>query len=316
MLHRIPVWNRHQSTIAGYWLRSRRSLRRGYWINIPIQVVAGVYCYYWYFQTPIPNRAVLAITLLSSAMVVVRMRWFHKVIYLVLILLFVKIENRAMVLDRIAFAQEQTLRTQQEDKNFQGIADNLKQSMLDNQTQFGKTLHGINEDTKIMVGGNTYPYLSMTMFITPTLFTEGKYPLHGVTMQINDFDEMGRRANTMLEDDSNPKAILHDTQFDVDIGELSPYHGIPIRGQPLLEGHKPRNLDIFFTAFNGQWQEHVCLKVATNSMMGVTLAGSYMVRSGTHKLKEWTDAMFPKKPDGTPDCHHVMPQDKPPKTAP
>lgn len=316
MLHRIPVWNRHQSAIAAYWLKFRGRSVRSYWLHFPFQIVAAWYCYHWYFRTPIPNKAVLAITVLSIAMVLVRMRWFQKVIYLLLILCFVRIENRAMVLDRDKFAAEQECRANQENAKFQAIADKLKQSMDENQRQFGLTLHDVNEGTRVMTGADSYCYLDLTRLITPELFTEGKYPLHGVTAQINDFGEMGRRAKGPLTQDWSIADIIRDTQKDLQIGELSPYHGLAMRGVPLLESRKPRDLDIFFTAFNGQWQEHVCLRVATNSNEGTMLAGSYLIRSGTHKLKEWTDLNFPNKADETPDCHHVMPQDKPPKTTP
>jgi hypothetical protein len=297
MLHRIPVWNRHQSAIAGYWLKLRRWLLRSYWLHFPFQIIAAWYCYHWYRHTPIPNQAVLAITVLSIAMVLVRMRSFQKVIYLVLILCFVKIENCAMVKDRDKFAADQALRTSQENARFDGIAGRLEES------------------AKMITGGDSYGYIDFTRFITPEIVTEGKYPLHGVTVRINDFKESDRRAMGPLAPDFNIAAIIRDTQADVALGDLPPYHGQPMPETPLLKNHGPRDLDMFFSAFNGQWQEHVCLRVATNST-GTTLAGSYLVRTGTHKLKEWTDGNFPNKADGTPDCHHVMPQDKPPKTAP
>lgn len=183
--------------------------------------------------------------------------------------------------------------------------------MLDNQTQFAKTLHGVNNATKIMLGASSYCYLDLTSMLSPEIFTRGKYPLHGVTVQISDFDEMGRRFKNMTQNFNNLGDIHSEVQTDIPIGELSPYHGLPMRGIALLDSRKPRDLDIFFTAFNGQWQEHVCLRVATNSVAGGRLAGSYLIRSGTNKLKEWTDGNFPNKADGTPDCHHVMPQDKP-----
>ncbi len=82
--------------------------------------------------------------------------------------------------------------------------------------------------------------------LSPEIFTRGKYPLHGVTVQISDFDEMGRRFKNMTQNFNNLGDIHSEVQTDIPIGELSPYHGLPMRGIVLLDSRN-RAIWIYFS---------------------------------------------------------------------
>jgi len=70
------------------------------WFHIPLQVTAGLFCVYWYFHLPSPNKAVLAMATMVALMMLMDMKPLHKGIYFFLVIAFFVLENHAIDKER------------------------------------------------------------------------------------------------------------------------------------------------------------------------------------------------------------------------
>jgi hypothetical protein len=156
--------------------------------HIPIQITVAVFCAYWYWHVPAPNKAVLWLGGVAALMALVEMRPLHKAIYFLLVVTLIFTENRAIDKDRRDFAADESARRAIENTQFSNIGTaitNNVQKLLDksdaqftattNQqsTQFAATMERFHANVNEITGGNSYAT------ITPILIDmgTGEYPL-------------------------------------------------------------------------------------------------------------------------------------------
>ena len=82
---------------------SRRAPGRRF--HVPIQITILVFCAYWHWHVPLPNKAVLCLGGVAAIMALVEMRPLHKGIYFALIVWLMFIETRAINKDRADFVR-------------------------------------------------------------------------------------------------------------------------------------------------------------------------------------------------------------------
>jgi hypothetical protein len=259
------------------------------WLHIPAQVIVAGFCAYWYWHPPVPNKAVLILTGVTVLMALLEMRASHKAIYLILVLLLMSIENRAINLDRAATMKEEGERRIEERKKFQGIADDLQKAMNQSAVQFDKTMRrsdtlvsSVADSIKAQTGGDSFAFMTFTAepaqafemhwknFLAPrgqpyflvSVTSQGKYPLRGTHATMMD-DE--RRLATMQEYNQHPngdwiEAITSaDTEYQIPY--LHPQSPEAPNGEVDLIGLYPmpkadsKRLSINFVAPNGYWNE-------------------------------------------------------------
>jgi hypothetical protein len=159
-------------------------------------------------------------------------------------------------------------------------------------------MSGIQDASKTMVGGDSFCYLDLTRLITPEFFVRGKYPLHGVVATIQDFGEMNRIASEVPIKEHRPPNLqeMLAAQVEIQLGEMPPNHGQPLFPIPLLlQKNQERDLDVLFLAFNGYWQEHICLRRPTNNIPGgMALAATTIVRRRGKVILRQVDETYPK----------------------
>jgi hypothetical protein len=124
------------------------------------------------------------------------MKWYQKSIYVVLIIGLVLTENYALDKERATFANEEAHRRKEENEKLQSIVEGLKATIEQNQNHFDVTMSGLKDVVQTETGGNSFCYLDVFP-VSPEknavnhaaamgLTRVGKYPLHGITMTLDD----------------------------------------------------------------------------------------------------------------------------------
>ena len=119
-----------------------------HWLHIPAQVIVAGFCFYWYLHSPAPNKAVLILTGVTIVMALLGMHPGHKVVYLLLVICLMSIENRAINQDRAKFETAQTEARKEEKRSFEGLLAQERagvQTILDQQQ---KSLAGVLEQER------------------------------------------------------------------------------------------------------------------------------------------------------------------------
>ena len=205
-------------------------------------LIGVVVCLRFVFHPPSSAYAVVGIAIAAGMMSLPRSSDGEKTVWVMLLLVLSVI---AVIKIR---SEESTARN-----NFSTIVTGLQESV-----------DGLKKVVDQTTGDGSFAYLVITEMITPEFFVEGAYPLHGVEVEIRDqkaMDSFATKRPPTLEE------IFVATSFRTKLGELAPYHGEPVYPIPrLLQKKTERDLDVFFLAFNGFWQEKICLRYATNSV--------------------------------------------------
>jgi hypothetical protein len=101
-----------------------------------LSIAAVSYCIYWYFfHAPKSNEALLVLAGVAALMMLVEMHPFYKGIYIVVVVYLILIENSAIKKERIEAANAEACRRQQENQQFQNIANTLSDSMQRSQEE-------------------------------------------------------------------------------------------------------------------------------------------------------------------------------------
>lgn len=129
-----------------------------------MQLTVIVFCIYWQWHVPMPNKAVLLLGGVAAIMALVKMLPIHKALYIILIIWLMFTENRALNHDRTEFARDEAARRKEENKNFSNIGDSISrnvQALLDHsneqfrttvrqqQAQFSTTMHKFSAVSKV-----------------------------------------------------------------------------------------------------------------------------------------------------------------------
>ena len=103
------------------------------------QFVAIAYCFRWWWHTPTPGKAVTALAIAAIGASIEGLG-LQRVAWLVILILFARIEFHAIDKDRRDFANQEASRRADENRQFDGIANRLKDSIKQNEDQFQKTM--------------------------------------------------------------------------------------------------------------------------------------------------------------------------------
>lgn len=231
-----------------------------HWFHFGLQIIVGAFALYWHWHLPAPNKAVLALASIAALMVFAEMRPVHKTLYFFLILALVSTENRAIDKDRRDFAENEAARREQENAQFQKIADGLSSSIRLSQQQFAETKSGIDKSIATVTGGKTFcvviasPIENRFSFFISTI---GNEPLHGVTVQMIDVDLMkklvGGKPTVSLEEISRYTFDLPPIPF------LAKGAGRTVAAV-LMDERDSRNFSFNFSSLNGFWGESIKLR--------------------------------------------------------
>jgi hypothetical protein len=219
--------------------------------------------------------------------------------WVAMLFLLLGVEYRAIDKDHLETAKtEDAIRTA-ENAQFQSIATELQKAMTDSDQNVAATVKRMEESQNTMIGGDSYVALVMTGLTTPYWFSRGDYPLHAVTATIHDFG-LENDIFTKLPLTTHHLPTLEEmmqAELRVNIGEMAPntsrrVYPIP----PLLQLRRERDLSILFLAFNGAWEEKICLRNGTNAISGIEpLASTTIVKRGKKILAHDVDPTYPKE---------------------
>jgi hypothetical protein len=141
-----------------------------HWFHIPWQIVVAAFCLYWYWHPPAPNKAVLILTGITVVMALIEMSKVHKAVYLVLVICLMFIENRAINKERTDATAQEINRREEENKQFQSIADGIKSAIDNSDKEFTATMGRTNQVLSNITGGESYSVLiPMLVFQRPEL---------------------------------------------------------------------------------------------------------------------------------------------------
>jgi hypothetical protein len=125
------------------------------WFHVPFQIVVASVCLYWYRRPPVPNKAVLVLTVVTVVMALFGMRTSHKAVYLLLVFCLMFTENRAINRDRTDAEAAESGRRAAENAQFQTIADGIDATMqragliLESTKQVGTVVASLERDAKL-----------------------------------------------------------------------------------------------------------------------------------------------------------------------
>ncbi len=168
-----------------------------HWFHFGLQICVGAFALYWHWHLPAPNKAVLALASVAALMVLAEMRPIHKAVYFFLIVALVFTENRAIDKDRRDFAENEAGRREQENAQFQKIADGLSSSIQLNQQQFAETKSGIERSIATVTGGKSFAIVTPQVWsgmvpIPLSIYNYGNQTLTGVTVNIYGKEEWNK----------------------------------------------------------------------------------------------------------------------------
>jgi hypothetical protein len=140
-----------------------RAHLRNHFLFYLSQLVAIGVAVYWLRNLPVPGYAIGGLAVLAALMSIhPDIQPGHKVVWMLLIGLFLFIEFRAIDKDRTEFADAEADRRQQENKQFQHIADTLTDSIQQSQNQFATTMDSMKGLWSEATGGNSYLYFEIS----------------------------------------------------------------------------------------------------------------------------------------------------------
>src|SRR5713101_4057431 len=168
-----------------------------HWFHFGLQICVGAFVLYWHWHLPAPNKAVLSLASVAALMVLAEMRPIHKAVYFFLIVALVFTENRAIDKDRRDFAENEAGRREQENAQFQKIADGLSSSIQLNQQQFAETKSGIERSIATVTGGKSFAIVTPQVWsgmvpIPLSIYNYGNQTLTGVTVNIYGKEEWNK----------------------------------------------------------------------------------------------------------------------------
>jgi hypothetical protein len=264
-----------------------------HWFHFPLQAIAAGFAAYWYWNLPLPNKAVLFLAAIAALMVLAEMRPIHKAFYVVLIIALVFIENRAINKDRADFARDEACRRKEENQKFSdigtAITTNVGRLLEHSDQEFAKTMarsdvimSGVADSIKTQIGGDSFAFITFTAepaqafemhwnsFLAPrgepyflvSVTSHGKYPLRGTRAIMMD-DE--RRSVAMQEYNKHPNGdwinAINSGDSEYQMSYLRPQSTEAPQGEvdiiglyPMPQGDSKR-LTINFSAPNGYWNQ-------------------------------------------------------------
>lgn len=161
------------------------------WFHRLFQAISICLCIYWYIKPPIPNKAVLAIGVVAVIMTLTEMRPSHKAGWLVIVFVLAFLENRSINQERKTSESERAQTRQEENSQFQKIADGITGAIKQSQQQFEATttenrilLQSTTQSAQlaehsleVLTGGKSYPQIVITF--------SSNHPPIGLIAEIN-----------------------------------------------------------------------------------------------------------------------------------
>jgi hypothetical protein len=165
------------------------------WFHIPAQAVVLGFCIYWYFHSPVPNKAVLILTGVTVIIALLDMRPSHKAVYLLLVFALMFIENRAINKDHAKAVEAEDRRQKNEGDKFNEIASGLRVAIQQGQAQFDTTIGRANaildatqKNLLSITGGNSFAYVAPQNFFGDefpgVVWNNGEQALSGLWLTI------------------------------------------------------------------------------------------------------------------------------------
>ncbi len=292
------------------------------------QIATALLCAWWWFHTPAPGKAILALTIAAIFVTIEGIRGWQRALWLVFIFLLAFMENRAINTDRATFAREQAEARQKEHEAFQAIATGINTSITESENQFNTTLNteknnlaqtlgGLKETVKAATGGDGFCY---ALVIPPayagnaagvaSVIPKGKYPLTNVNAMVTDDDmvvehlnEAGKHPEHSAEEFAN---IMQRAQEWVHIGDLPPNfpEQFSMRAA-LVPAQDRRMVTIFFYANNGSWIEKFALRKVNGQWL--RLIRVWRERLDMKKKAMEADVIFEQIDPGFPEDTNTKP---------
>jgi hypothetical protein len=237
-------WHEKNRPISQWW----NSPRTG----VPLWLIGAAILVYWSFRIPPPGFAVGALAVVAGIMSIRDMKVSGKIVWTVLRICLLITEFHAIDKDRADNAAELKKQRKEQDDNFEAVlrtqnsdfaatAKSLEEAYTQNQNQFGSTMGGISRQIDIFTGGKSYAYLTYV-------------PGQGFLAFIHKGEDRIFSTYARITDMDDPDKDLWGTV--VEVGELSKGKAADTPVPPKLNRPLDKvDLNIFFTARNGDWTE-------------------------------------------------------------
>jgi hypothetical protein len=191
---------------------------------------------------------------------------------------------------------------------FKAIGNGIQASMALNQSQFSKTMAGIQENVNAVTGGNTFCYVVASPVYSEfglSIITIGKSPLHDVSVWMIDIDTMKEviaRNPSLSYEDIQSYTMNFPTIPFLASSAVQMLTRIPIGDRTKMD------LQITFSSLNGIWSETLKLELVNGQWAQALKVGKVIspVKGGTPNEKlttplySFTTDNFPKR-DGKVD---------------
>ncbi|SRR5260370_36505472 len=274
-----------------------RHLRRHWFFNL-VQLGAVAWAVVSWRHLPVPGYAIGVLAVLAAVMSVhieVGMSWWQKAFWMLLMVVFLFLEFRAIDKDRADYTAAEKARRDEEHKQFQGIADGISATIANSDRQFAEAMSGIKQNVNTITGGKSFCYLTFAENGTlPTFIHSGNYPLTGVSVRIVDM----QKWNQMIARNPHPSLQeFRSADTYVELGDL-PVHTALQRGTIQLAGQTQSSFNIFYSARNGFWTQELRLQLVDGKWLTATRVTRTEIgskRKTPEKLFERIDKDFPRR---------------------
>ncbi len=237
-------WFEKDGPVSQWWNSPR--------IGVPLWLIGAAILVYWYFRIPPPGFAVGALGVVAGVMSIRDMKVSGKMVWMALLICLLVTEFQAIDKDRADSAAELKKQRKEQDDNFEAVlkaqnsdfaatAERLRDAYTLSQNQFGATMGGISRQIDIFTGGRSFAYLTYV-------------PGQGFLAFIHKGEDRIFSAYARIVDLDDPDKDLWGTV--VEVGELSSGKASDTPVPPKLNRPLDKiELNIFFTARNGDWTE-------------------------------------------------------------
>ncbi len=288
-------WHRAVIELLGWKIRAHSRLQRQFAADTPDQLVWHrkplsvffLYCFvailvYWAFETPAPGKSVTALAVAAAAITFRGdLRGKEKLAWMLLLCGFLSIELTSINTERTHSEEDRASAREREAKHFQDIADGIKKSITDSDTNFthltkasnlqfqatmGQTqkmlglqksaIDGLVEQVKYTTGGDSFCVAGIGGITgdegVASMRQIGKYPLRSVSGWFNDLDQY----NDWVIDNPGKSWDQFPGLRSYVLGDIA-VDGFRNLGPVKLDLSGRDTFDFSFSALNGYWDERV-----------------------------------------------------------
>jgi hypothetical protein len=239
------------------------------WFGAPLWSIAALLTFWWLIHLPSPGKAIGALAVVAGIMSVRDMKVLGKLLWVVLLVLMLITEFRAINKDRSENDEKQRAFFDAQQSGFQHVVDQAKVNFDQTATDLKTTIGGLktvlattqlvekitNKNLENITGGDSYAYVYPAAAegnneVTLSIHNDGDQQLSGVNVTIR---RVLSGSVDPMDEHAAERPLVTDDSAAIPLGSLAPHDGRTVPGgvfTPTLDRSGYATYRIFINAQN------------------------------------------------------------------